>query len=545
MAAGYFADAITNVGLDEEPSALVSGQGFGPIVLQPWNQTQATLFQRGGGYMQIRVKWTINRHNRGDAEWYVYQKCKNLALIGTGELYVQGNVYEHAVCLSCTASIEEPAHDGNLSSWSCKVLMNVVFEVSIPETTSNLSPTYSAPATPGEYTSRTSDGAFTFKGTSIADSPLRLTPSLRCQHVRHLLPRAYGVFHEDQTSGAVIRLQLEGTHWKSTRALLEDEWRDILVTIRDDVGSLVGNGNTYADCYMADAPSMDDSDRRFSAFGIGFSHAPVYVYAEYAFKTIQVSGQSNVVADTNEDTLTFVGVGITITIHADTITFQVGSINVLSDVAITSVAKNHVLYSNDGSGFINATANTAGLLAKTGAQTVVGVKTFGSIPVLPGGNPTSANEMARKGWVDAQATTHGTPGNIILCPMSYHAQTVGTWVITLNSLLDFYCAILNDSVSDGDQLDFLLPLAAGTYTIVAVCWKMPMSGILSIDIDAVEVGNIDLYDVSGVWNHRYVETGIVLSTGGLKTLSLRADGKNANSMNYALRVQRVYIFRES
>lgn len=38
----------------------------------------------------------------------------------------------------------------------------------------------------------------------------------------------------------------------------------------------------------------------------------------------------------------------------------------------------------------------------TGVQTWAGVKTFGSIPVLPGSNPTSGNQATRKTYVDAR-----------------------------------------------------------------------------------------------------------------------------------------------
>ncbi|EST22764.1 hypothetical protein [Streptomyces niveus] len=39
----------------------------------------------------------------------------------------------------------------------------------------------------------------------------------------------------------------------------------------------------------------------------------------------------------------------------------------------------------------------------TGAQTVAGVKTFSSVPVAPAANPTSDNQLSRKGYVDAAA----------------------------------------------------------------------------------------------------------------------------------------------
>lgn len=50
-----------------------------------------------------------------------------------------------------------------------------------------------------------------------------------------------------------------------------------------------------------------------------------------------------------------------------------------------------------------AKANDADVLKTTGAQSVGGVKTFTSIPVLPGDDPTAANQAARKAYVDAQA----------------------------------------------------------------------------------------------------------------------------------------------
>jgi len=44
----------------------------------------------------------------------------------------------------------------------------------------------------------------------------------------------------------------------------------------------------------------------------------------------------------------------------------------------------------------------------TGAQSIDGVKTFSSIPVLPGSNPTSSNQAARKGYVDIRTYISGS-----------------------------------------------------------------------------------------------------------------------------------------
>lgn len=48
--------------------------------------------------------------------------------------------------------------------------------------------------------------------------------------------------------------------------------------------------------------------------------------------------------------------------------------------------------------------HTDGLVHKTGAETIAGVKTFSSIPVLPASNPSTDNQAARKKYVDDTKT---------------------------------------------------------------------------------------------------------------------------------------------
>ena len=58
------------------------------------------------------------------------------------------------------------------------------------------------------------------------------------------------------------------------------------------------------------------------------------------------------------------------------------------------------LYVDDGAAW-----QDVGRIVTDGAQTYTGVKTFGSIPVLPGSNPTVANEATRKSYVDNKIIT--------------------------------------------------------------------------------------------------------------------------------------------
>src|SRR3972149_8951644 len=63
----------------------------------------------------------------------------------------------------------------------------------------------------------------------------------------------------------------------------------------------------------------------------------------------------------------------------------------------------------DGSDFVTGASiadTVAGLpnkVSKTGDETIAGIKTFSSIPVLPASDPTTDNQAARKAYVDSVA----------------------------------------------------------------------------------------------------------------------------------------------
>lgn len=69
-------------------------------------------------------------------------------------------------------------------------------------------------------------------------------------------------------------------------------------------------------------------------------------------------------------------------------------------------------------------ANTASSesVKLTGAQTIAGVKTFSSIPAGPAANPTTANQLTRKGYVDSVGVTSAT------APISYAAGVISAAV---------------------------------------------------------------------------------------------------------------------
>jgi len=65
------------------------------------------------------------------------------------------------------------------------------------------------------------------------------------------------------------------------------------------------------------------------------------------------------------------------------------------------------------------TPDAAGIVDKSTSQTIGGAKTFSVIPILPGTDPTQANEAARKGYVDGAISSHAS------LPNAHHSQAHG------------------------------------------------------------------------------------------------------------------------
>ena len=70
-------------------------------------------------------------------------------------------------------------------------------------------------------------------------------------------------------------------------------------------------------------------------------------------------------------------------------------------IKINGAAPSGQILVGNGTIFTNNTLDGAGIVDKTSNQTVGGVKTFTSIPTLPGSDPISSNQAVRKAYVDA------------------------------------------------------------------------------------------------------------------------------------------------
>lgn len=166
-------------------------------------------------------------------------------------------------------------------------------------------------------------------------------------------------------------------------------------------------------------------------------------YAALAFKTIAVSGQSDVVADSPIDTLTLVGSGITITTNAatDTITFTgAAAALTVGTTTIASGTTTRILYDNAG---------VLGEYTITGTGTVVAMANGPTFiaPILGAATATSLNGL----------TITSTTGTFTLT----NAKTIAvTNSLTLSGTDGKTLTISNSGTLAGGDA-FVLAIAAG------------------------------------------------------------------------------------
>lgn len=133
-------------------------------------------------------------------------------------------------------------------------------------------------------------------------------------------------------------------------------------------------------------------------------------------------------------------------------------------------------------------------------------------------------------------------GHISISPLSYDSIGQGTWAIGISSNQVLNYIFSNTSGVDGDNLSYKVYLAAGTYTLQLYTASHTDRGIADFDIDGVEVASFDLYVGVG-WNTVKTQTSIAVATSGLKTLRVRADGKNESSSSYVIPLTSIALWR--
>ena len=123
-------------------------------------------------------------------------------------------------------------------------------------------------------------------------------------------------------------------------------------------------------------------------------------------------------------------------------------------------------------------------------------------------------------------------GFISILPIKPVSIGQGTWTIVSDSAQCINLLFYNNSSTDADNCTFNVFLGKGTYTLQMLCKLDSSYGILDVDIDGVEVATHDLYAAAPARNAIRETLGITITKPGIKSIRLRADGKNVASSNY-------------
>ncbi len=207
-------------------------------------------------------------------------------------------------------------------------------------------------------------------------------------------------------------------------------------------------------------------------------------YTALAFKTISVSGQSDVVADSASDTLTLAaGTNVTITTNASTDTVTIaastggGTIATTTDILKGDNSGNAVAVGSVTSGKI---LKSNGTIFAASTETYASPGTSGNVLTSDGTNWTSAAATGSNAW-GGSITTHGDSDYTILSTdkivhTSAALTAVRTWTLPAASALTAgYAITVEDAFGSATQTnrlkiqragsDLIFPPNAGTYEI--------------------------------------------------------------------------------
>ncbi len=143
------------------------------------------------------------------------------------------------------------------------------------------------------------------------------------------------------------------------------------------------------------------------------------------------------------------------------------------------------------------------------------------------------------------AATIGVSPINIFCE-DYSSIGAGTWRLNIKNTQYHNYYMDNGTTlqaNDGDNISYLVWMPAGTYTLQVLHRNAANSAIIDIDIDAVEVTSWDTYNAATEENQFHTEAGIVIAASGLKTVKVRADGKNGASGDYKVEFTKMTFWR--
>lgn len=129
------------------------------------------------------------------------------------------------------------------------------------------------------------------------------------------------------------------------------------------------------------------------------------------------------------------------------------------------------------------------------------------------------------------------PNTIDVNPHMTPTATTGFTTLT-QSTNDIGNGVRMNTPALNDSIEWDVVLAAGTWTLELMSRKDASSAILTVALSSdgssyTDVGTIDLYNGSTVYNQLSSLTGISVAATGRYRLRLKAATKNASSSNYA------------
>lgn len=174
-------------------------------------------------------------------------------------------------------------------------------------------------------------------------------------------------------------------------------------------------------------------------------------------------------------------------------------------------------------GKLNVSPTEAVLL--TGVQTVAGVKTFSSIPVLPAADPTTDNQASRKKYIDDAIKAISQPSGRMYLNAQQNNLTVDTWnLINLDSISANFdasiCDTTNHKVTPGQTGLYLvsagieLGTLADAQKYILGVRKNGSGNVMNVSVNAYQSTsrNLAVCDVVYLDNNDYVEL-VVYPTG--------------------------------
>lgn len=156
------------------------------------------------------------------------------------------------------------------------------------------------------------------------------------------------------------------------------------------------------------------------------------------------------------------------------------------------------------------------------------------------GTPSASNKYVTDS--DSRLTEKGE-GHISICTSFYDAIVQGAWNYATNTGYVYNGRIENSPANNLDEVDYKAYLSPGTYKVYCALTKANNNGLLEILIDGQSVGTYDCYASAGSSDHRAYIGSITIANGGVKTIGLRVNGKNASSSGYRLLVAAIILYR--